>query len=122
MKMTKYAGSSFIGLDDVQGGPFRGTIAMVEHGSYDKAVITFSTGPRFSLNVTNTQTLIKAWGDESDDWIGEKVELYAGTVTFKGEPQASVLVRPLERKPGEKKVKPPKPKTYGGDMDDEIGF
>jgi hypothetical protein len=122
MKMSKYAGSSFIGYDDVEGGPFRGTVAMVEHGSYDKAVITFSSGQRFSLNVTNTQILIKAWGDESDDWVGEKVELYTGTVKFKGEDQPSVLVRPLERKPGEKKAKPPKPKGGPVSMDDDIPY
>jgi hypothetical protein len=125
MKMSKYAGSSFINYDDVEGGPFRGTIAGVAHGSYDKAVVTFSSGQRFSLNVTNTQILIKAWGDESEDWIGEKAELYAGTVKFKGEETPSVLVRPLERKPGEKKVKPPKPATAGPaaiGMDDDIPY
>src|SRR5262245_49479676 len=34
MKMTKYAGASFIGLDDVQDGPIRGTIADVSHGQF----------------------------------------------------------------------------------------
>jgi hypothetical protein len=122
MKMTKYAGASFIGVSDVRGGPFRGTAAAVDHGSFDKPVMTFSSGQRFSLNKTNVGILIEAWGEESDDWIGEKVELYLGSIPFQGEPQEAVLVRPLERKPGEKKVKPPKPKSHSGDMDDEIPF
>jgi hypothetical protein len=124
MKMTKYAGASFVGLDDVQDGPIRGTIAAVDHGSFDRPVITFSNGMKFSCNKTNVGILIEEWGDESEDYLGEKLELYAGTTKFKGEDQPSVLVRPLPRAPGEKKVLPPKPKDSGtgGDMDDEIPF
>jgi hypothetical protein len=119
MKMTKYAGASFIGVEDVRDGPFRGTIAAVDHGSYDKPVITFSSGQRFSLNKTNVGILIEAWGDESDDYVGERAELHLGSIPFQGEPKEAVLVRPLERKPGEKKVKPTKPKSSMS-MDDDI--
>jgi hypothetical protein len=120
MKMTKYAGASFIGVDDVQDGPIRGTIAAVDPGSFDKPVLTFSSGLKFSCNKTNVGTLIEAWGDESDDYLGERVELYAGTVRFKGEEQPAVLLRALPRAPGEeKKPPPPKPK---GDLDDEVPF
>jgi hypothetical protein len=124
MNMTKYAGTSFIGVDDVQDGPIRGTIAAVEHGSFDKPVLTFSNGMKFSLNKTNVGTLIEAWGDESDDYLGEKLEMYLGTIRFKNEDQPAVLVRPLVRAAGEKKVKPPKP-TKGDpipDIDDQIPF
>ena len=102
--------------------PIRGVIAAVEPGSFNKPVLTLISGPRFSLNVTNTQTLIAAFGASSDDWIGETIELYAGTVQSKGVDQASVLVRPIARKAGEKKKLPPKPKSLGADMDDDIAF
>src|SRR6516164_1604532 len=69
MDMSKYAGSAFLSLDDVVDGPIRGEIVHVELGSFDKPVLTFSNGCRFSLNVTNSQALIKAFGKESDDWI-----------------------------------------------------
>jgi hypothetical protein len=120
MDMTQYAGRGFIGVDDVANGPIRGVIAAVELGSFNKPVITLTNGPRFSLNVTNTQTLIAAFGASSDDWIGETIEFYAGTVRFKGEDQASVLVRPVARRAGEKKRAVPKPKN--GDLDDEIPY
>jgi hypothetical protein len=124
MKMTKYAGASFIGVDDVQDGPIRGTIAAVEHGSFDKPVLTFSNGMKFSLNKTNVGTLIEAWGDESDDYLGEKLEMYLGTIRFKNEDQPAVLVRPLVRAAGEKKVKPLKPPKSGSssDIDDVIPY
>jgi hypothetical protein len=124
MKMIKYASASFIGVSDVEDGPIRGTIAAVDHGSFDKAVVTFSNGMKFSLNKTNVGTLIEAWGDESDDWLGEKLEMYLGTIRFKNEDQPAVLVRPLVRAAGEKKTKPPKP-TKGDpipDIDDQIPF
>jgi len=124
MKMTKYAGASFIGLDDVQGGPIRGTIAAVEHGSFDKPVITLASGAKCSLNKTSVGTLIEEWGEESDDWIGEKVEFYAGTIPFQGVDKDAVLARALPREPGEKKRIPPKPRKTGpvGNMDDEVRF
>jgi hypothetical protein len=122
MDMSKYAGSAFLSLDDVQGGPIRSEIASVEIGNYDKPVLTFSNGLRFSLNVTNTTALIKEFGKESQDWIGESIELYAGETKYQGAPTPSVLVRPLTRDPDVEKPKPkPVPKP-SNDMDDEIPF
>lgn len=64
MDMSKYAGSAFLSLDDVQDGPIRGEIAAVEIGNYEKPVVTFTNGLKFSLNATNTAALIKAFGKE----------------------------------------------------------
>jgi hypothetical protein len=125
MDMSKYAGAAFLGLDDVQDGPIRGEIASVELGNYDKPVLTLGNGFRFSLNVTNTQTLIKAWGSESDDWIGERVELYAGETKYQGETKPSVLVRPLASEPDDKKktaATPTKAQQQRSSLDDEIPF
>jgi hypothetical protein len=127
MDMAKYAGTSFLSLDDVQDGPFRGVITAIEPGSYGKPVLTFDNGLRLSLNVTNVTTLIKAWGSESDDWIGERVEAYAGETKYQGETKRSVLVRALARKTGAEVPPPPQPaaaraNANRGDMDDEIPF
>ena len=124
MDMSKYAGSAFLSLDDVADGPLRDKIAAVEPGSFNKPVLILSNGLRLSLNVTNTQTLLKAWGAESDDWIGEQVELYAGETKYQGEAKPSVLVRPLAS--DDKKKKPtaatPKAKRQSNDLDDEIPY
>jgi len=123
MDMSKYAGSAFITLDHVKDGPIRGVIDAIEEGQYGRPVITFTTGLRFSLNVTNTQTLIKACGSESDDCIGEQVELYQGTIPYQGSLKEAVVLRHLPHD-GEKKPPPARPKLPGnsGDMDDEIPF
>jgi hypothetical protein len=128
MKMTKYASASFIGLDDLQDGPIRGTIAAVKEGSFDKPVITLRSGMKCSLNKPSVSALIEAWGDEGNDWIDEKVELYAGTIPYQGEDKDAVLARALPRAPGEdKKPAPPQPTNDNGsgkrgDIDDEIPF
>ena len=118
MDMSKYAGSAFLSLDDVVDGPIRGEIVHVELGSFDKPVVTFSNGCRFSLNVTNSQALIKAFGKESDDWIGEQIELYAGELKYRGEVRPSVLARPLVQRKPEPKAAP----KGSGDPNDEIPF
>ena len=122
MDMSKYAGSSFIGLDDVKDGPIRGTIAHIEEGQFGRPVITFDNGLRFSLNVTNVVTLLKAFGSEHENWLGEQIELFAGEATFNNEPRPSVLVRPIIREAGveKKKVAPRRPKRDG--LDGEIPY
>jgi hypothetical protein len=122
MDMSKYAGSSFLGLDDVQDGPVRGHIAHIEEGQFGRPVITFENGLKFSLNVTNTVTLLKAFGSESDDLLGEQIELFAGETTYNNEAKPSVLVRAIAREPGVEKKKVTPKRKPGGDMDDEVPF
>ena len=128
MDMSKYAGSAFLSLDDVQDGPIRGEITVVEIGNYNKPVLSFSNGFRFSLNATNTATLLKAFGNESGDWIGERIELYAGEAPYQGGMTPSVLARALTHEPDDEKPKKPKqskpvPKrSEEAAMDDKIPF
>ncbi len=74
------------------------------------------------MNATNSKALCQAYGTESDDWIDKELELHVGEVEFKGQPQESVLIKPIS--PPIAKKPPPKPKKdAGGDvMDDEIPF
>lgn len=116
MLMTKYAGSRFIDLDDVSDGPFKQVIDEVAIGKFDKPVLKFRSGLQFSANVTNVGKLIEAFGEDSDDWLGQTIELYKGPLKYKGEIQDGVLVRPTGI---EKKEAAPK---KSGDMDDEIPF
>src|SRR5215831_4601389 len=110
MHMTKYAASTFIKVDALAGGSLRKTITDVEEGKFDKPVATFEDGSKLSLNKTNVRTLIRAFGDDSNDWIDRPVELYAGTVSDKnGEPMPSVLVRPIPPLAAAKAIPGPQP-------------
>jgi hypothetical protein len=91
--MSKYTGSTFIKVDDLIHGPEQKQIIEIEEGRYDKPVVTFDDGSKVSLNGTNVGTLIRAFGRNDADWIGKKIELYAGTLTYNGNDNPAVLVR-----------------------------
>jgi hypothetical protein len=115
MDMSRYASRKFLKVEDVAARPLRKTIAAIEEGKFDKPVVTFEDGTKLALNATNVSTLIEAFlSTEHSDWLGEQVELYAGTLRYNGEDNPAVLVRsltpPAARQPGR------------GDMDDEIPF
>jgi hypothetical protein len=120
MKMNKYAGTAFIKVDGF-GGPKCKTIENVEEGNYGMPVITFSDGKRLSLNKTNTNTLIELFGDDSDDWVGQRIELYVGPLRYQGTETDGIKVR----RPGSDE-KPEAAVASASaardDMDDEIPF
>lgn len=54
-----------------------------ENGVEDKWVISFvGKKKRLILNVTNNNTLIDAFGYESDDWVGQRIILKVERVQF----------------------------------------
>jgi hypothetical protein len=95
LKMTEYSGSAFVKMSDLLDGPERKTIANVEIGQYGRPVLTFTDGSRFTVNITNNKVLVRAFGDDSEAWVGQTIELYAGKAKYQGSETDSVCVRPL---------------------------
>jgi hypothetical protein len=124
MDMRKYSSSTFIGVEDLRGGPREETIVSVAEGKFDKPVATFKSGDKFTLNTTNVNTLIKAYGLNDEDWIGCTIELSIGTAKYNGKEQESVVVGPVTPpKPLETRTPVPKqPPVRKPDLDDEIPF
>jgi hypothetical protein len=128
MDMKKYAGSAFIKIDDVKDGPIKGVIEDVVQGKYDRPDIVFEDGSKFGVNATNVRILNRAYGTDSDGWIGQRIELYEGEAEYQDNMVPSVCVRPISpptssSEGGTPAAKPkPRPKAKGGDMDDEIPF
>jgi hypothetical protein len=140
MDMRKYSGSSFYKVEDLKDRPpLQLRIADVDIGQYDRPDITFESGKKLSVNVTNNDTLVEAYGWESDSWIGHVIELSVGDGQFNGKPIKLIKVRPISKPEhyGEaKQTEPPvrrKPEqppassfgargAGGGDIDDEIPF
>jgi len=115
MDLSQYATSQFIKVEDLADGPQRKTITNVEPGKFDKPVVTFADRTRLTLNGTNVNTIINAFGStESDELIGKDVELYVGTIRYQGDDKESVLIRALSR--------PAPTKTLQAELDDEIPF
>lgn len=83
MDMRKFSGESFVKVDDVRSKPRQEMIAVVKVGKYDKPDLVFENGDVLSLNATNNKTLVRAYGSNSDDWIGKTIKLYLGQLRYK---------------------------------------
>jgi hypothetical protein len=94
MDMRKYSGPSFIKIADVRHGPLLMQIAAVREGKYDKPDLVFESGDALTVNGSNNRTLMRAYGSNSDDWVGKQIELALGQVRFQGELQDTVIVKP----------------------------
>jgi hypothetical protein len=114
MDMRKYAGSSFLKVEDVRDSTRRDEIVDVTMGDFDKPVLHLASGDKLSLNATNTKALNRAFGWDSASWAGKTIELYIGQVEFKGQEQDSVLVRSISP--------PVSPDAGKGDMGEEIPY
>ena len=84
----------------------RSVITVIGEGRYEKPVATFEDGSKLSLNGTNVGTLIRAFGKDDENWIGQTIELYAGTLRYNGNDNPAVLVRALNPSPAAIRAKP----------------
>lgn len=59
-----------------------------------KPVLYFEeTDKGLVLNKTNSGTIAKLYGPETDDWIGKRITIYPTEVEFKGEQTLSIRIR-----------------------------
>ncbi len=101
MKISAAFPSNYIKCEDLTGQPRIVTIracVMEELGQGrdkdTKPVLYFEKGPKgLVLNVTNANTIKKAFGDDTANWIGKPVELYPTQVEFKGDTVDAIRVR-----------------------------
>jgi len=86
MDMGKY-GAAPVRPEDVRDGPRQEKILDVSiNEKYDVPVLHFAGGDTFMLNNTNTRAMNRAYGTESDGWLGQVVELAIGSYTdYRGE-------------------------------------
>jgi hypothetical protein len=121
--MRKYAGSTFIGVDNLRDGPREETIVSVTLGKYDKPVALFESGDQLTLNKTNTGTLVKSYGPNGQDWVGCIIELSVGPRKYNGDDIESVVVKPVTPpKPLAARTPLPKRPSKKPDLDDDIPF
>jgi hypothetical protein len=127
MDMKSYAGKHFVKVDDVRDGPIEGEIVDIVEGEFGKLNLTLNTGDCLSLNKTNTSRLVRAFGDDSDNAIGQTVRLVLGQLKYQGRLQEAVLLEPSETAPAEEKSaaafgNPTNKTNPSTDPSDEIPF
>jgi len=130
MDMRKY-GAGPVRPEDVRDGPRQEKVVDVSvDEKYDCPVLHFNGGDRFTLFQANARTMCRAYTTESNNWLGQVVELSLGHYTdYRGEKpeeKETVLLRPIS-------VWQPSPDNGGmkgavalpsrsTDLDDEIPF
>ncbi len=81
------------------GGRLVGTIASASVKEYDDGpsiILGLEGMPEgVPLNTGNARALIQAWGDETDQWVGEKILVTVVDTTFKNKPVKGLKVEPL---------------------------
>lgn len=76
------------------------------------------------LNKTNTNTIAKLYGDDTDDWIGKQVTLFATEVQFQSEMVEAIRVRskPPKRPTAKAKAAPVAVEAEDEADDDTVPF
>ena len=130
MKRSELFPHRFLRHADLQGRPQTViiedvTLEDVGDDGKKKPVIRFRGKEKgFVCNATNFDVIAAAYGDETDDWAGQPIELYPTRVSFKGQLTDAIRVRippakPAQAKPAQAPKPPPDP---GETLDDEIPF
>jgi hypothetical protein len=113
---------TFVKPDDVRLVPRRERIISVyEDGKFDR--LTLESGDRFGLNQTNTRSLAKVFGRDSDGWRGRGVELSLDHYKEKDsdETKETVVATPIGATQEQNGGATPQ-QSRREDMDDEIPF
>jgi hypothetical protein len=121
MDMRKFMGPRFLKPAHVRSGPICERVAGVKEGRYGKPDLYFVSGDVLSLNATNTSTLVRAFGADSDKWIDKDVEAFLGEVEYQGKPQDAVLLNPISQSISAAD-QAAAAKKLDADYDDEIPF
>ena len=111
MKFTDMFPSNYLKAEDLQGSKLKVTIADVVRerlGDDEKSVLYFREKKKgLVLNVTNGKSVMKIAGsDDSNDWEGTQINLYATEVDFKGDRVPAIRIEddvPVRFPKGKKK-------------------
>jgi len=130
--MRKYT-SGLITPDEVRDGPIEARIVSVYISEkHNVPVLELDTGDQFFAWPSNGKKLARAYGYNSDDWIGHQIRLELGTYTDKdGNTKDTVNLTAVSSRDGNagngapQRVDPdklPAPMKREDDLDDSIPF
>ena len=118
--------SKYLKASDLQGQSVVLTISgceLEELGQEQKMVLYFSGKSKgMVLNKTNANTIAGMFSPETDNWMGQKIEVFSMMVPFQGQQVPSLRVKapavqaepPINTQPANE--------SFDDDMDDEIPF
>jgi len=110
MKIYTLFPSRYLKASDLTDGDLTVTIESISmaklQGDEEKPCLYFRETPKgLILNKTNSNTITELYGDETDDWHGERIRLYSTEVDFCGRQTMALRVR--MKKPAESQEETP---------------
>jgi hypothetical protein len=126
MDMRKYS-SAVIRPEDLHSGArVEKIINVFEHEKHNCAVLEFESGDQLFLWNNLARVLNRAWGYNSEDWLGLEVEVSLGHYTDKRDnpptEKECVNIRAVSPAPGASGSAPKPALSNARDMDDNIPF
>ena len=104
VRMSEAYPSKYIKATDLKGKPLElimSGVEMEDLGQDDLKPVLYFEGRKkgLVLNKTNSNCLVKTYGDLCDDWVDKPVVIYPTEVDFRGESVAAIRVRIPEALP-----------------------
>ena len=133
MKIGAAFPSKYLKASDLNDKPFvltmdKVTIEEVGKQQDERPILYFLKAEKgLVLNKTNANVIAKLYGDDTDGWEGNQIELYPTMVDFGGEQVEAIRVRAPRKnagagaQPRQQEPPPPAPHDYD-DMSDPIPF
>lgn len=100
MKISEAFPSKYLKHADLQGREMKKRISYVEReqvgqNGEEKPVLHFVGEQRgLVLNKTNANSMVFAYGDDTEAWRGKEITLYPTRIDFKGRATDTIRVRP----------------------------
>jgi hypothetical protein len=121
---------------DLNGKPF---VVTIEHAPFEtlkspegkeqnKIVLYFLSAKKaLPLNITNWDAVAEICGDDTEDWPGNRIELYPARTQMGGKTVDCIRIRRPQQAetPKQKPAPAPKPaevEEFDGELDDDIAF
>lgn len=139
MKVSSAFPSNFIKCEDLQNRPARvkmNYVKLEDIGDDNKPVLYFIGKEKgMVLNKTNASAISAMYGDETENWSGEEIEIYPTETDYQGKRVPAIRIRPPSRQASPERVAPnartrseapedrfPPPVDNAAAFDDEIPF
>ena len=126
MKVSDAYPSRFLKAQDVQGRPVRATISgctLEDLGDSRKLALSFQgRSKQLVVNKTNANLLASWFGDDTDQWAGREIEIYADKTSMQGRIVDCLRVR-LPQQPAAAPAQPVTPAAApaaAGDLQEDV--
>ena len=125
MKMSEAFPSRFLKAQDVMGRPVRATISgctLEDLGDARKPALSFQgRSKQLVINKTNGSLLAAWFGDDTDQWTGREIEIYADKAPMQGRIVDCLRVRlPQQQAAFQAPAQPAAAPAAAGDPNDDI--